>query len=455
MILRTPIAAGLLALVAFAACSSDDPEPARPVSPADAGAEPLPEPIAPGLYPLAGSDPDLDANDLDRLDAIVAGAAIVGIGESVHTTAAQLHLRIRLLRRLVERGGLRAIAFESSWRGIADVTEPYVTTCSGAPEAAAKRLHPVWWDASVPRFLEWLCRWNQAHPAEVVHVFGFDIRQPWLDAPAHRAYVGPAKAALADGLSACLGVGFADEAAFFADPDVLAYYEGTEAVPEEGHAQCQAGVKAALEDLETNRAAYVASSSEETWDLARLAVTQVGAFDETVYLLSRVRSLADLGKANQARDPAMTDAFRTIRRHRFPGLKTALWAHNGHVMRDARSVADSQWTGVQSLGTSLGEEHGEAYVVIGQASWDTTVRFQPWLDEARLPRPTARSLEAALESYGVDALLLTLPASPSTIPSGELEVGVDPVALVPAAHFDAFTWLRTSPAIAYFADPRE
>lgn len=450
MIVR-PVVFSLLGLFAVG-CSSSEPAVAPPT--ADAGTEtptPLPEPVVPGLFPLAGTDPTLVANDLARLDPIVGDAAIIGIGESVHTTGTQHHLRLRILRHLIEKRGLRAIAFESPWKGIADVMEPYVTTCAGSPQEAAKRLHTIWWDVSLPPFLQWLCEWNRAHPNEVVHVFGFDIRQPWYDAPAHRAYVGAGKAALADGMKACLGVGYADEAAFFADPLVRDYFDGKKVVPDEVHAACQAGVGAALDDLTANRATYVAASSDEAWDLVRLGVTQIGAFDTTIHGLSRVRLLTDLQKPNQARDVAMTDAFRTLRKHRFPALKTALWAHNGHVMKRAKTLVDSQWTGVETLGTALGEEHGKAYVVIGQTSWETTTNFQG--TKEKLPKPTPRSLEAALEKYGEDALLLALPADATTLAGGELEVGTDPYTMVPASHFDAFTWLRVSGPMEPFAIP--
>ncbi len=416
------------------------------------------EMLAPGLFTIDGTEPDRPNVDLQALDASFARAQVVGIGESVHTTGGQYRMRIRLLRHLIESQGLRVIAFESNPQDVTQVMGGYLERCEGSPELAAKSLNPIWWDVSVPPFLAWLCRWNQAHPSERVDVLGFDIRQPWYDSPAYRVYAvardASAGAGLADGLARCLGVGFRDEASFFADPAVRSYYAGSP-TPEPDHTACQAGVEAALADLSTKRSTYVANAGEEAWDFARLAVRRMGAFDDSLFYLSRDPSLSGLAPANQARDPAMYDTLQTLRKYRFPNRKTAVWAHNGHVIRDARSLTNSQWSGVVSLGTSLGDEYGAGYVVVAQVSLQTKTAFQGKV--ASLPTPAPTSVERLLEPYGRDFLLLLLPegtegASPA-VRGGLVKMGTDPWTLVLSKHADAIVWHRRSDEATYFATP--
>lgn len=453
--------AALPLLLAIAACSGDPPETPSTPAPtpaAPAPAAPAPDPGEPGVHPVTGPSFDLDTADLAPLDRVVQGAEVVGIGESVHGTGAQIRMRLRVLRRLIEVHGVRLVAFESPWDVIERDMAPWVARCAGDPTVAARALNPVWWDRSVPAFLQWLCRYNQSHPGAEVRVTGFDVRQPWTDVPALRAYlerVAPTSAvALVRGLDGCLGVGFADEPSFFADPTIRAYYDGAP-TPEEPHQACQRGALEVTKLFDGDRARLVAATSEAEWDVARLRAVQTGAFDQTLYALSRVRTIADLAAANAARDPAMFDALTTLRRHRHAGLRTAIWAHDGHVMRRAGEVAGSQWTGVRSLGVALSDALGARYAVVGQTSLETTVTLQGKVQ--RLPKPRAGSFEARLAALEGDALLVVLPdvvrGDPHPLPPGTMPFGTDPFEMDPGRHFDAVIWSRRSEAMDAFATP--
>jgi erythromycin esterase-like protein len=451
---RTASFAAISLAVLVACGGSDDAAPPVPTAPTPTPETPpptTPATVAPGVYPLAGSAPDLEGDDLAALDPLVASADVIGLGESVHTTGGEIHMRLRVLRHLVQHAGVRAIALETSWSRIETLLAPYVRTCSGSALEASKGVVQVWWEVAVPPFFEWLCQWNQAHPADAVEVFGFDIRQPWVDVPAFRTYVtgvdptgGPK---LADDLATCLGATFADETAFFADPKVQGYYAG-KPTPEAEHTSCQAAVAAATAAMTTNKAAWVGKTSEPTWDLTRLQLAQIGAFDQTIYFLSRIKSTTDLAKANGARDPVMFDAFTTIRKQRFAGRKVALWAHDNHLARHADEIENAQVTNVKTLGTLIDAALGSSYVVIGQTSLSTGVAFDGKPDE--LPARGATSFEARIGKLEGDTLLVTLPAATigegAPLPPAPMEFGTDPQTLAPARHYDAVIWHRRSDA---------
>ena len=59
----------------------------------------------------------METKDLSQLRRAVHGAQIVGLGEAVHATAELTHLKLRVLRHLVEQLGFRAVAFEDDWSG--------------------------------------------------------------------------------------------------------------------------------------------------------------------------------------------------------------------------------------------------------------------------------------------------------------------------------------------------
>jgi erythromycin esterase-like protein len=189
---------------------------------------------------------------------------------------------------------------------------------------------------------------------------GFDIHQPWYDFPTIKAYlesVAPSEAVkLGDGVCRCLGAKYASLDAFFADPTNQAYYngDGVHVVPQADHDACQAGTSATLAYLDAHRTELVATS-ERNFELARLAVVGLQAYDMTIHKVSR--GILD----NAARDQAMFDVFRTMRRLDHPGARTILWAHNGHIVQHSDEVLNSQWAGVKNLGTLVAADLGGRY----------------------------------------------------------------------------------------------
>ena len=403
-----------------------------------------------GVSELAGPDADPELGDLEPLGAIVADAELIGIGESVHTTGGQVRMRARMIRWLVAHADVREIIVESPRTAMAVRTQPYVATCEGDAEEAATGLHSIWWDRSTPALLTWLCEWNQAHPSAPVTMRGVDIRQPWDDAPALVAFytrLAPDRVALAEATRSCLGARFADETAFFSDPDVLHYYGegGMRPTPEAEHLACLAAADEVLSDLSTHRSELVAASSERDVEEARLAAVAMRAFDETLYQLSR----GELAAANPPRDAAMADVLLTLRRLDPPAGRGVLFAHDGHVLRDSSAVLLGQWRGVENLATRI--ERELSYVAIGQISRLARI---DWLDTpGTIFFETTDAIELVIDMLGPEQLLLDLHAPAFPIDLEEVRrVGFD--TMRPARHYDALVYLRDSPANEYFRSPR-
>ena len=117
----------------------------RPIAVPDEEPDDLPAQLAPGVFPLAGTDVGLPTADLEVLRAAIGDRSVIGLGESVHTSAGYNRMRVRLIRYLVEELGVRAIAMETEW-GLARVATDYVETCSGSSSDATKSLLFVFQD---------------------------------------------------------------------------------------------------------------------------------------------------------------------------------------------------------------------------------------------------------------------------------------------------------------------
>lgn len=118
-----------------------------------------------GVYELAGTDINLDANELKPIAASLARSKIIALGEGSHGTIEFSSIRTRLVKILVEDYGVRSIGFEMPWDS-ADPVEKYVQTCTGNP--------PYFWWGQTAELQKYLCDFNRRHPNDRVHVFGFD-----------------------------------------------------------------------------------------------------------------------------------------------------------------------------------------------------------------------------------------------------------------------------------------
>ncbi len=450
---RSTLLVGALAFLAGAPACSSSATPSPPAAAADAGAgaadaasaDAGPPLSADGLYPLAGTDRALPRGDLAPIGRLAKDATAVGLGESIHTSGGFYDMKVRVLEYLVAELGYRAIEFETPWAG-ADDADAYVQTCTGTADDATRKLHTIWWATSVRDLLAFLCEWNKAHPSDRVRFGGWDIRQPWIDAPALRAFLKKASPAdetrLMDGLSRCLGVGFADERAFFTDPKTQALYGGQPMSDDDRNA-CAAGITAARTHLETNQAQLTSATSAPEYQRARLRVVGMGAFNETIYhYIGR-----DGAKGQEARDVAMFDVWKTLRAQRGPQVKTGIWAHNLHLTRRNPEIEAAAYPKAITFGTLVDRELGARYVPIGLIGYKVSI---DWHEGPKVSSfSSSKSIEKKLHDSGATLSFLDLTTPVEAPFAGDASYEVSTERMKPSQHYAGLVYIDAPKAPAW------
>lgn len=424
---RRPVCA---AIVLFLACLSA--AWAQPLIPrSDAARRPPPpvgDPILPGLWRLHGTDPTLPQKDLEPLIRIVGKARYVGLGESIHTSGGFYEAKDRLFRFLVQRMGFRVFGMETPWiRG--DQVESFVQTCDGSARDAMRGIFGVWQSTEVEAMVQWMCEWNQAHPKDHVHFYGFDIQRQApenglaLTEFLHRLDVGDGDPRLA-GIRVCDGV-------------QTDYYIAGRAFPRELYQQCQDALAAVADlfDREERDIQQRTSKADLAW--ARVHLAGLQAWQEEIFFLA-----TDVDHGGRARDRGMAYAVRAIHDLRFPSARTVLWAHNGHL---AKSVDDAGYVAVQ-MGTLLAASLGANYVTIGLAARDTFVDWPalPACGRVNFWAGTG-SVEQLFHDLAPGAgLLADLNARPPSLTPGAT-YSVGNAQMVPVEQFNAILYLEDSP----------
>ncbi len=127
------------------------------------------------VLPLGHAETDGDSAGLAAVLRLAEDADIIGLGESTHGTSEFFALKARLIRALVERAGVRTVAFEASWERAEEV-DRYLATGEGDARAVVQRLgFWTWSTEEVVELVEWLRRFNATRPsADRVRFTGFD-----------------------------------------------------------------------------------------------------------------------------------------------------------------------------------------------------------------------------------------------------------------------------------------
>lgn len=415
---RRPICAAVALLLACLSAAWAQAPSLIPQS--DAARRPPPpvgDSILPGLWRLHGTDPDLPQDDLEPLSRIVGKAQFVGLGESIHTSGGFYQAKDRVFRFLVQRLGFRVFGMETPWIR-ADQVETFVQTCDGSARDAIRGIFGVWQSAEVEAMVQWMCEWNQAHPKDRVHFYGFDIQTQApqngeaLIAFLHRLGIGDEDPRIG-AIRACPGVETAS------DPRT-----------------CQEALTgiAAFFDREQRSISRQTSKQDLGWARVHLVGLQAGV--ERVLYFGTERGF-------RARDRGMAYVARAIHDLRFPRARTVLWAHNGHL---AKNVDATDYAAVE-MGTLLAQALKKNYVAIGLVAHETSIDW-PGVDvECGVVNLSTGdgSIEQVLHGLGGGAgVLADLTARPQLIePGAAYRVGS--VAMVPVEQFNALLFLEVSP----------
>jgi erythromycin esterase len=395
-----------------------------------------------GMYPIAGLDPTLPIGDLAPVGAVVGNAAVVALGESVHTSGGYSAAKARLFRYLVEQKGYRVFAFETP-RTAAEATGHYVATCSGTVRDALAGLFPVWANTATRDLLTWMCQYNQLHPTDPVWFYGFDIQQPWDDGAFLRNFF--AQAAPADAAMLAMAIELCDGAtAMSQDAYYMAHPNGPVDVTAPDNRACLFGLDAIDSYLATHEAALTAASSPDSVALAKMAARSLRAWQGEAYNYA-----GNPTASYAARDLGMADTFEALRALRFPTQKVVIWAHNYHISMHADEVTGD--VPARSMGTNLKERLGDDYQPIGLVGYRVAINW-PGVGCGDQPLPTAaQSVERMLHELGQAYLFVDLgfpgAAQPFLQPGGRYELGGAGITEVPARQFRALFYLDYSPAM--------
>lgn len=113
---------------------------------------------------LATTDPAAPLADLAPLRGMVGGARVVGLGESTHGAHEESALKHRVLRFLVERMGVRSVAWEGDWT-TSILLDDYIRTGHGDLNALMKGTD--WNTSEVADVLRWLRGYDARHAGKV------------------------------------------------------------------------------------------------------------------------------------------------------------------------------------------------------------------------------------------------------------------------------------------------
>src|SRR6185312_12986603 len=122
--------------------------------------------------PVASTDPAAPLRDLAPLRRSIGDARIVALGEAPHGAAEETTLKHRTLRLLVERLGVRTVAWEEDWTTGVEI-DRYIHGGPQDLDRLTARMSPQYQTAEVAAVLAWLRRFN-AGRRDTVSFFGVE-----------------------------------------------------------------------------------------------------------------------------------------------------------------------------------------------------------------------------------------------------------------------------------------
>lgn len=296
------------------------------------------------IVPVPPGDPK--HADLPGIERLFAGHRYIGLGEATHGTHEIFELKARIAKVLVLRGGVRAIAFESSY-GATLAASDYITLVGKDDvRAALASLHiPTYQTQEIADLLTALRAVNAARPvADRVQLFGYDVQDPRGDVRATLDYLR------------------AQGAADLASDAVARFAEGrgpVQTIPPAEVPVLKAAIAQLRDGYQQARARITARSTARDYERYRHAL------DVALQALSLFDAPSQLS-AYYLRDRLAAANVEWIAAT-FGG-PVIIWAHNSHVAKD------NEVPEFETLGETLAKAHGKDYFAMGSAFFEGSVR---------------------------------------------------------------------------------
>ncbi|MCC7004290.1 MAG: erythromycin esterase family protein [Gemmatimonadaceae bacterium] len=277
--------------------------------------------------------------DLALFDRIVGDARVIALGESTHGTGDFFAEKHRLIRHLIETQGVRVFALEANQRAVAAL-DRYTREGVGTATQALGSVFAVWNTEEMREFVEWLRRYNQAHPRDPVHVIGYDMqdhREPSDSLLAFLRHTAPALHTTAERLTASYR-----QAPSYVVPQA----------PDSMRFRWRAEADTLLQLVQAQRTAWLASATTRRDSLC----VHWAEHDAALYHQA-ARANASLNSPD--RDSLMAANLVWTMDVLHPGARVALWAHDLHVSRGGDRQRSPN--GGAQMGAVLAKAYGVDY----------------------------------------------------------------------------------------------
>jgi len=341
--------------------------------PSTSPANPSRNPVRAAMFALPQASIIRDTK-LPGIERMFAGHRFIGLGEATHGTHEIFELKTAIVKALVVRGGVKAIAFESSYGSTLAVSDYVTLVGKGDVRSALASLRiPTYQTQEIAELLTALREINAVRPASKrVQLFGYDVQDPRGDVRVVLEFLNETKS----------GPPVSDILAKFA--------AGKGPVQTIVPAEVPA-LKAAIIELrsgfQSHKAAVVARSS------ARQHARYLHALDVALQSLSLFDAKSQMSAYYMRDTLAATNVEWVAATF---GGPVVIWAHNSHIAKD-NEVAE-----FVTLGEALSRAHGSDYFAMGSAFYEGSVRavFGGKLVPNELGAPRAGSFEHFLLQQG-------------------------------------------------------
>lgn len=277
-------------------------------------------------------------------------ARIVLLGEATHGTSEFYRARAAISRALIENHGFGIVAVEADWPDAARIDNYVRHRASDAGEDEAFARFPTWmWrNREVHDFVDWLRAHNEQRPMENrVEFRGLDVYSLGSSIDTVLRYldrVDPQAAKEARQRYGCLTPWQSDPVKY-----------GRAALS--GRADCEDEAVTQLRELLDHRLDYIRRDGEEFFDAAQNARI-VRAAEQYYRIMYRGST-----ESWNLRDRHMFDTLQLLLKHRGPGAKAIVWAHNSHIGNAA--ATSMGWEGEFNIGELARNAYGDEVAAIG------------------------------------------------------------------------------------------
>lgn len=309
----------------------------------------------------------------------VGDSKIIGLGESTHGTSEFFSLKHKLLQYAVNELGFRVFALEDHLLMAQNINE-YVKTGKGTLAESMAGCFGVWQRQEVVDMIQWIRRYNMAHPADMISFIGFDIQNVELSLAHLSRFLKVQDASFyTENLA---------EIAYLKENGARSFMVRDSLMKLEWIRRAQA-----LEQRVVAKGAAWFSTVKTKEDSVRIAYGMRCAVLVKQYFRMSLNNDEAL-----YRDEAMTDNVSWYLDKINPTAKIVIWAHDVHICRGEHPLSSHNiHTGV-SMGSFLAKRYGKGYKSFGIWTNEGTYRaFKTYAYRSLIESPLYKSPKGSVE----------------------------------------------------------